>query len=216
MAKIEIRHSNLKENFDAAKAEQNSKLRTQSFQRILELMEAADEGDRSSNLTLEQEVLFTYHGETFERKIREGIAILRSASSEEHQSLFCRVVSYRANPNQSLCNIFDEDVAQTTSANTKAQWLPRFSASVATLVGRAHNAQFSESGTRDKEREIIRKSKPARIIHQTMNELIVARQVTNGIPGPVIGINALVICSALNGTSTTPDHLFKSSINLLR
>ncbi|KAM3466939.1 hypothetical protein MY5147_008925 [Beauveria neobassiana] len=167
-----------------------------------------------SNLTLEQDVLFTCHAETFERKIRDGIATLRSASPEEQRSLFCRVVGYRANPSKSLCEIFDEDVAHTTSRNAKAQWLPKFSASAATVVARAHDAQFSESGIRDKEREIVRKSKLAHIVHQTINELIPARQVTNGpegpIPGPVIGVNALIICSALNGTSTAPNKFFKS------
>ncbi|KAM3472718.1 hypothetical protein MY8738_008738 [Beauveria namnaoensis] len=205
MAKIEPRHSNLKEKFDEAKAGQDPKLRTQSFQRILEAIELADENNRSSNLTLEQDVLFTCHAETFERKIRDGIATLRSASPEEQRSLFCRVVDYRANPSKSLCEIFDEDVAHTTSRNAKAQWLPKFSASAATVVARAHDAQFSESGIRDKEREIVRKSKLAHIVHQTINELIPARQVTNGpegpIPGPVIGVNALIICSALNEKS---------------
>ncbi|KAM3524613.1 hypothetical protein MY4038_007671 [Beauveria bassiana] len=214
MAKIEPRHSNLKEKFDEAKAGQDPKLRTQSFQRILEAIELADENNRSSNLTLEQDVLFTCHAETFERKIRDGIATLRSASPEEQRSLFCRVVDYRANPSKSLCEIFDEDVAHTTSRNAKAQWLPKFSASAATVVARAHDAQFSESGIRDKEREIVRKSKLAHIVHQTINELIPARQVTNGpegpIPGPVIGVNALIICSALNGTSTAPNKFFKS------
>ncbi|KAM3537685.1 hypothetical protein ARSEF1564_009394 [Beauveria bassiana] len=145
MAKIEPRHSNLKEKFDEAKAGQDPKLRTQSFQRILEAIELADENNRSSNLTLEQDVLFTCHAETFERKIRDGIATLRSASPEEQRSLFCRVVDYRANPSKSLCEIFDEDVAHTTSRNAKAQWLPKFSASAATVVARAHDAQFSES-----------------------------------------------------------------------
>ncbi|KAM3562090.1 hypothetical protein ARSEF4850_002938 [Beauveria asiatica] len=206
MAKIEPRPSNLKEKFDAAKAGQDPKLRTQSFQRILEAIGLADENNRSSNLTLEQDVLFTCHAETFERKIRDGIATLRSASPEEQRSLFCRVVDYRANPSKSLCEIFDEDVAHTTSRNAKAQWLPKFSASAATVVARAHDAQFSESGIRDKEREIVRKSKLANIVHQTINELIPARQVTNGpegpIPGPVIGVNALIICSALNEKSS--------------
>ncbi|TQV90237.1 hypothetical protein IF1G_11129 [Cordyceps javanica] len=205
MAKMEPRHSNLKDDFDGAKAEQNSKLRTQSFQRILEVMEVADDSDRSSNLTLEQDVLFTCHGETFERTIRDGIAKLRSASPEEHHGLFCQVISYRANPSKSLCEIFNEDVAQTTSKTTKARWLPRFSALVASIVKRALDVQFSESGIRDIEREIIRNSKLAHIVHQTINELIPARQVTNGpegpIPGPVIGVNALIICSALNEES---------------
>ncbi|KAK8142364.1 hypothetical protein G3M48_008888 [Beauveria asiatica] len=176
MAKIEPRHSNLKEKFDAAKARQNPKLRTQSFQRILEDIELADENNRSSNLTLEQDVMFTCHAETFERKIRDGIAILRSASTEDHRTLFSRLVDYRANPTKSLCEIFDEDVAHTTSKNAKAQWLPGFSASMATVVARAYDAQHSES-----------------------DKLIPAHQETKGPgPGPVIGVNALIICSALN------------------